>query len=235
MAHLLVAAAGSGKRMGADHNKLLLTLLDRPILYWTLASAIASKGIDWIGIVAQPYDMDAFAQILEMLIAESDTDKPITFIEGGDTRQQSVFNGLQSLPTQIDRVLIHDGARCLATPDLFYRCAQSLDIFNSFVTAIPVKDTIKVVEESVILETPDRQTLWSAQTPQGFEVNTLRYAHEQALRLGWAVTDDASLLEKINVPVQVVVGEESNLKITTPQDLIIAEYLLKQRFQLTQL
>ena len=234
MAYLLVAAAGSGKRMGADHNKLLLPLLDRPVLYWTLASAIASKGIDWIGIVAQPHDMDAFAQIMEMLITESGTDKPITFIEGGATRQASVFHGLQALPTHVDRVLIHDGARCLATPELFYRCAQSLEVFNSFITAIPVKDTIKVVEESVIIETPDRETLWSAQTPQGFEVNSLRHAHEEALRFGWTVTDDASLMEKLNLPVQVIIGEESNLKITTPQDLIIAEYLLKQRFHLDQ-
>ncbi|MFN3927119.1 MAG: 2-C-methyl-D-erythritol 4-phosphate cytidylyltransferase [Pseudanabaenaceae cyanobacterium] len=231
MAYLLIAAAGSGKRMGGDRNKLLLELLGKPVLYWTLASAVLAKGIEWIGIIAQPHDMPDFAEIMEQIIAESGTEKPMTLIEGGATRQESVFNGLQSLPPMAERVLIHDGARCLATPSLFYRCAESLEFFNAFITAVPVKDTIKVVEESVVLETPPRESLWSAQTPQGFQVEVLLSAHKQAIQQGWAVTDDASLLEKTNHPVQVVLGEESNIKITTPMDLVIAELILKQRMQ----
>jgi 2-C-methyl-D-erythritol 4-phosphate cytidylyltransferase len=229
MAHLLVAAAGSGKRMGADRNKLLLELLGQPILYWTLASALTARGIDWIGIIAQPADMEEITRIMEALVEASGTEIPMVLIEGGETRQQSVYRGLKALPPGTDSVLIHDGARCLATPALFYRCAQSLEVFNAFIAAVPVKDTIKVVEEGVILETPERQSLWSAQTPQGFRVDTLIQAHAQAYAYGWQVTDDAALLEKVNLPVQVVLGEETNLKITTPQDLAIAEFLLKSR------
>jgi 2-C-methyl-D-erythritol 4-phosphate cytidylyltransferase len=231
MIPLLIASAGSGKRMGADRNKLLLPLLDRPILQWTLEAALIAKGIDWIGIIAQPHDMEAFTMLIEDVYNQSQTSTPITLITGGDTRQQSVFNGINALPPDADQVLIHDGARCLATPNLFSRCVQSFEVYKAFITAIPVKDTIKIVEENVILETPNRLSLWSAQTPQGFDVETLRHAHQQALIKGWTVTDDASLLEKMNHPVQVIVGEETNLKITTPEDIEIAEMLLKKRFK----
>jgi len=216
--------------MGADRNKLLLPLLDRPILQWTLEAAIASRGIDWIGVIAQPRDMEAFTMLIENIYNLSETCTPITLIEGGDTRQQSVFNGINALPPDAEQVLIHDGARCLATPSLFCRCTQAFEVYKAFITAIPVKDTIKVVEENVIIETPNRLNLWSAQTPQGFAVQTLRHAHQQAVIKGWTVTDDASLLEKMNHPVQVIVGEETNLKITTPQDMEIAEVILKKRF-----
>jgi 2-C-methyl-D-erythritol 4-phosphate cytidylyltransferase len=232
MVPLLIPAAGSGKRMGADCNKLLLPLLDRPILQWTLEAVIAAKGIDWIGIIAQPHDMEAFTLIIENVYNIFGADKPVTLIEGGDTRQQSVFNGINALPHDTTQVLIHDGARCLATPALFTRCVQALEVYKDFITAIPVKDTIKVVEENVILETPNRLNLWSAQTPQGFVVNNLRRAHQQALIKGWTATDDASLVENLNLPVQVIVGEETNIKITTPFDLQVAEMILKNRFSI---
>ncbi len=218
--------------MGADRNKLLLPLLDRPVLQWTMEAAIAAKGIDWIGIIAQPQDMEAFSEIIENVYEIFGADKPVTLIEGGATRQQSVCNGINALPADATAVLIHDGARCLATPHLFSRSVQALEVYKNFITAIPVKDTIKVVEENVILETPNRANLWSAQTPQGFAVESLRHAHQQALVKGWTGTDDASLLENLNLPVQVIVGEETNIKITTPFDLQVAEMILKNRFAL---
>ncbi|MGB6017185.1 MAG: 2-C-methyl-D-erythritol 4-phosphate cytidylyltransferase, partial [Nodosilinea sp.] len=156
--------------------------------------------------------------------------KPIHLISGGDTRQQSVYNGLQSLPPEATRVLIHDGARCLATPDLFDRCAAALDTCPGLVAAVPVKDTIKVVDADQRIEaTPDRQRLWAAQTPQGFDVALLKQCHRQGAELGWSVTDDAALFERSELPVLVVPGEETNLKVTTPMDLAIAEFILKQR------
>ncbi len=223
--HLLIPAAGSGKRMGSDRNKLLLLLLGKPILQWTLEAAIASPAISWIGVVAQPSDFEAFRQIF----SEFSTSKPIVLIQGGETRQESVFKGLQALPEDAKKVLIHDGARCLATPSLFDECFAGLSNYAGLIAAIPVKDTIKVVHKNVVTSTPDRQNLWAAQTPQGFLVAELKQAHAQAKTLKWSVTDDAALFEKMNWPVQIVMGEESNLKITTPQDLAIAEFILNQR------
>jgi 2-C-methyl-D-erythritol 4-phosphate cytidylyltransferase len=222
--HLLIPAAGIGKRMGADRNKLLLTLLGKPILQWTLESAIASKAIAWIGLIAQPYDYPAFQKIFNALKST----KPICLIQGGATRQASVFNGLKALPIECDRVLIHDGARCLATPKLFDRCDLALQTMQGFIAAVPVKDTIKLVNGMTIVDTPNRDHLWAAQTPQGFQAALIKNAHLTALELGWEVTDDASLLEKVGLAVQIVMGEETNLKITTPEDLAIAESILQR-------
>ncbi|MEM9220442.1 MAG: 2-C-methyl-D-erythritol 4-phosphate cytidylyltransferase [Cyanobacteria bacterium P01_F01_bin.150] len=225
--HLLIPAAGRGSRMGSDRNKLLLTLIDKPILAWTLAVAEATSVIEWIGIMGQSYDFPDFKAI----VAELAMTKPVEFIQGGKTRQQSVYNGLRGLPSHAEYVLIHDGARCLATPDLFERCANAFQKCQGFIAAIPVKDTIKVVtpNTSVIEDTPDRSQLWAAQTPQGFHVPTLKDCHEKGQENQWEVTDDAALFEKCGLDVHIVKGEETNLKVTTPVDLAIAEFILSSR------
>lgn len=224
--HVLIPAAGSGRRMGADRNKVLLDLLGRPIIAWTLEAAAQAEAVVWIGVICQRSDRPT----LETIATSLHLSKPVAFIDGGTTRQESVYNGLQALPTEATRVLIHDGARCLATPDLFDRCATALDIGPGLVAAVPVKDTIKIVDAAQrVKTTPDRQQLWAAQTPQGFEVALLKQCHQQGIDQGWSVTDDAALFEKCDLPVQVVPGEETNLKVTTPMDLAIAEFILKQR------
>ncbi|MEG4807320.1 2-C-methyl-D-erythritol 4-phosphate cytidylyltransferase [Microcoleus sp. F8-D3] len=224
--HLLIPAAGSGRRMGSQRNKLLLTLLSKPLLSWTLAAAEASQHISWIGIMGQPDDFPDFQAILSDLSLV----KPVELIQGGATRQESVYNGLQALPPNADRVLIHDGARCLATAELFDRSAQALLTCPGLIVAVPVKDTIKVVDESrIVRDTPDRSNLWAAQTPQGFEVKLLKQCHEAGRQKGWEVTDDAALFEKCGLPVQIVEGEETNLKVTTPVDMALAEFILQQR------
>jgi 2-C-methyl-D-erythritol 4-phosphate cytidylyltransferase len=215
-----------GKRMLHDRNKLLMTLCDRPLLAWTLIAAEKAASIDWIGIIGQPADRSD----LDRILGNISLSKPVQFIQGGKTRQESVYNGLQGLPASAERVLIHDGARCLATPELFDRCAATLATCPGLIAAISVKDTIKVVDNTgIIVSTPDRSNLWAAQTPQGFEVKLLKACHEQGRALGWEVTDDAALFEKCNLPVTIVPGEETNLKITTPVDLAIAEFILKSR------
>jgi 2-C-methyl-D-erythritol 4-phosphate cytidylyltransferase len=223
--HLLIPAAGSGKRMGHDRNKLLLPVLGKPILQWTLEAVIASESTIWIGLLCQPHDRLIFQEMIAQLHAA----KPIHLIQGGVTRQDSVYNGLQALPSDAVHVLIHDGARCLATPELFERCAEAVQIYQGFVAAVPVKDTIKAVDDGLVTDTPNRDRLWAAQTPQGFHVEPLKSAHAQGRDRNWSVTDDAALFEKMGLPVQIVMGEETNLKITTPQDLAIAEFILKQR------
>ena len=180
--HLLIPAAGMGRRMGSDRNKLLLTLLGKPLLAWTLIAAEASDDITWIGIISQPSDWGDIKDIL----AQVSLTKPVELINGGETRQESVYNGLQALPDEAERVLIHDGARCLATPDLFNRCGEALLSCDGLIAAISVKDTIKVVDRGIIQSTPDRSQLWAAQTPQGFNVPLLKQCHDRgsSVRVG---------------------------------------------------
>ncbi|MBS3029048.1 MAG: 2-C-methyl-D-erythritol 4-phosphate cytidylyltransferase [Dolichospermum sp. DET50] len=224
--HLLIPAAGSGKRMGADRNKLLLQVRSKPLIAWTLLAAEAASSISWIGIVSQPRDWDDFKAI----IADLKLKKTIELISGGSTRQESVYNGLQALPNNAAQVLIHDGARCLATPNLFNACSEAILSCSGLIAAVPVKDTIKVVDENgIIKSTPERKQLWAAQTPQGFDVKLLKQCHAEGVRQGWEVTDDAALFEKCGMEVRIVPGEETNLKITTPQDLAIAEFILSYR------
>lgn len=210
-----------------QRNKLLLEILGEPILAWTLKAADAAQHISWIGIVGQPIDWQDFKDIVTTL----DLTKPVEFIQGGSTRQESVYNGLQALPSDATGVLIHDGARCLATPDLFNRCADALNKVSGFIAAVPVKDTIKVVAPDThsIEHTPNRSNLWAAQTPQGFDVAQLKICHEKGRQNGWSVTDDAALFEQCQLPVHIVEGEETNLKVTTPVDLAIAEFILRSR------
>jgi 2-C-methyl-D-erythritol 4-phosphate cytidylyltransferase len=224
--HFLIPAAGSGRRMGSDRNKLLLNLLGQPIIAWTLLAAEAAETIEWIGLICQPQDQSDLSHLVTTLALS----KPVQFITGGTTRQESVYRGLEALPSAAAQVLIHDGARCLATADLFNRCAAALTTYQGLIAAVPVKDTIKVVNsDRKIATTPEREHLWAAQTPQGFNVELLKQCHKQALSQGWSVTDDAALFEKCQLPVHIVPGEETNLKVTTPVDLSIAEFILRQR------
>lgn len=232
--HLLIPAAGMGRRMEseclrqgfAQRNKLLLELRSQPLIAWTLQAAEAAFEIRWIGIIAQSSD---WADLKEILARIKFT-KPVQLIAGGNTRQKSVYNGLQALPIEAHQVLIHDGARCLATPELFNRCAHEIRHCSGLIAAVPVKDTIKVVNaQGLIQSTPDRRQLWAAQTPQGFDVQQLKQCHDTGRRQGWEVTDDAALFEKCGLSVRIVEGEETNLKLTTPVDLAIAEFILQQR------
>jgi len=224
--HLLIACAGSGRRMGAERNKLLLEVAGRPVLAWTLEAALASASIRWIGVVGQPIDQ---ADILAMVEA-ANPQKPVAWIQGGDTRQDSVCNGLAALPADARSVLIHDGARCLVEPGLIDRCAAAVDGGAAVIAAAPVTDTIKRVDDQgLIQDTPDRSHLWGAQTPQGFPVEQLRQAHTRARAEGWSVTDDASLFERLGWAVSVMESSPANIKITTPFDLTIAEAVLAAR------
>ena len=222
--HLLIAAAGSGSRMGAHCNKLLLDVAGRSVLSWTLNSVKASTSIDWIGIVGQPLDKAAIFSVVEKCALQ------IHWIDGGSTRQESVQRGLNGLPSDAKYVLIHDAARCLVEPKLLNQCADLVKEGIAVVAATPVTDTIKQVsKDGFITATPDRSELWAAQTPQGFNVAELKDAHEQALKHNWSVTDDAALFEKLGRTVKILESPSSNIKVTTPFDLIIAEALLSKR------
>ncbi len=229
--HLLIAAAGSGRRMGAEGNKLLLPVAGRPVLAWTLEAALACSAIRWIGIVGQPVDAEAIAAIVAAAgVSAAGPDRPVQWILGGETRQESVARGLAALPAEAEGVLIHDGARCLVEPELLARCADAVRQGAAVIAATRVTDTIKQVDGAgTITATPDRQQLWAAQTPQGFPVAQLREAHATAIAEGWSVTDDAALFERLGLPVQVLEAPPSNIKLTTPFDLTVAAAVLAAR------
>ncbi len=236
--HIVIPAAGSGRRMGADRNKLLLPLLGEPVLAWTLKAIAQVPEVAGVCLVGQPVDFaDLLAIATPIHIA---TGLAIDIVAGGATRQASVQQGLESLVGRnVQRVLIHDGARCLATPALFERCHRALHQVAGLVAAIPVKDTIKHVAPAPtsnqdlagfsVMATPPREQLWAAQTPQGFRFEAILAAYRQAM--DWPATDDASVFEHAGQTVHIVPGEETNLKITTPADLAIATWVLQQRLE----
>jgi 2-C-methyl-D-erythritol 4-phosphate cytidylyltransferase len=183
-----------------------------------------AESITWVGIVGQPVDRE---MIMELLAGVA---KPVVWIEGGSTRQESVEHGLQALPAAAKHVLIHDGARCLAESALINRCAEAVVAGQAVIAATPVTDTIKRVDgQGIITGTPDRAELWAAQTPQGFAVAQLKQGHAEAQAKGWTVTDDASLYERLGWPVEVLEAGPANIKVTTPFDLTVAEAVLALR------
>jgi 2-C-methyl-D-erythritol 4-phosphate cytidylyltransferase len=232
--HLLIAAAGSGRRMGAPGNKLLLPVAGKPVLAWTLEAALACPAIRWIGVIGQPVDDAAIATLVAEARAAQPGAAPVQWILGGDTRQESVCRGLAALPLDAELVLIHDGARALVEPGLLEACGEALRVAAAagagVIAATPVTDTIKQVDESgTITATPDRHRLWAAQTPQAFAVAQLRRAHQRAEAEGWSVTDDAALYERLGLPVRVLEAPPSNIKLTTRFDLVVAEAVLAAR------
>ena len=207
--------------MKAGKNKLLINLNGESILYWTLKSVFLSKKVSWVGIIGQPHDR---SEIMNSIKEFSDK---INWINGGNTRQESVRNGVNNLPNNAMKVLIHDGARCLIKPELIDKCFTELEENDAVILAVKVTDTIKVVNENrIIKETPDRSFLWAAQTPQGFLVTQLKKAHQKAIENSWDVTDDASLFERLQWPVKIIEGNTTNIKITSPNDLKIASLFL---------
>ena len=224
--HLLIPAAGSGSRMKAGKNKLLIELEGESLIYWTLKSIFSASSISWVGIIGQPKDKEL------LLNSVKNFSNQVKWINGGETRQESVFNGLNSLPKDAKKVLIHDGARCLINPELINKCAAELEENEAVIVATKVTDTIKIVDvEGFIKDTPNRQYLWAAQTPQGFLVDSLKKAHTIAIDKNFIVTDDASLFEMLNWKVKIIEGNYSNIKVTSPIDLKIAALFLKDSYK----
>lgn len=210
--------------MGLDHPKQFHLLAGSPILVHTLRKFVTADCIDFI-VVVVPADRVGSTKIL---LQDYDLfGDAITVVAGGKRRQDSVKFGLDSLPADMDVVLVHDGARPLVTTDIILRCARAAEECGAAIAAVPVKDTLKRGDtESCIVETIDRESLWQAQTPQAARVSLLQDAYRTAGSRD--VTDEASLLELAGTPVQLVEGSETNIKITRPDDLIIAEKIMQK-------
>lgn len=219
----VIVAAGRGSRMGTKESKQFLMLEDKPIIVHTLAVFDRHPLIREIVLVTGAQDVDR----CKAWITEYGFTKQIKVIPGGAERQHSVYKGLAELSAPW--VLVHDGVRPFVTSREIASCYKAAVEYGASVLAVPVKDTVKQVNaEGYVTATPDRRSLWAIQTPQAFRRSDLLLAHKQAESEGFTGTDDASLVERMGKAVKVVEGGYHNIKITTPEDLGIAESILRR-------
>ncbi len=217
----LIVAAGKGIRMGMDCPKPYLTLGDRPILSHCLTAFAEHPLIDQVCLVV---NREEKGRCRDELLPALALNTPVILVEGGVERQASVYNGLRAIPHSHGIVLIHDGARPFVAPDLISACIEGARQWKACIPALPATETLKRVNaQHCVEETLERRHIWMAQTPQAFELSLIKRSHEEALRRGWQVTDDAGLLERMGVEVHVIEGRRENIKITVPQDLVLAE------------
>lgn len=223
----IILAAGQGKRMKSQLSKQFILLQGMPIIVHTLRVFQAAEEIGECILVCGPGEEGFYHS--EMLHDFGIT-KRIQVIPGGQERQDSVYCGLARVSSDCSYVMIHDGARPLVTVDIISRVAEEVKITGAVTVGVPVKDTIKRTDAGgFITDTLQRERLWHIQTPQAFQRELIVRAHEQAQTTGFYGTDDASLVECLGVPVKIIPGSYENLKITTPEDIIVAETILKGR------
>ncbi|WP_078433086.1 2-C-methyl-D-erythritol 4-phosphate cytidylyltransferase [Metabacillus halosaccharovorans] len=220
---VIIPAAGQGKRMKAGKNKQFIELNETPIIIHTLKVFEEHTQCSGIILVINESEKADFQYLIEKFRIQ----KVHQFVLGGTERQYSVYNGLKAVKDD-ELVLVHDGARPFVTQKRIENLVEKAVDTGAAILAVPVKDTIKKVEEGIVSETVERSTLWSVQTPQAFQIKLLLEAHDKARNEGYLGTDDASLLERVGRPVSIVTGDYTNIKITTPEDLYIAEAILKR-------
>src|SRR5262245_7281209 len=222
----LIPAAGRGQRMGLDIEKQFLQLGGKPLLAYTLAQFEATPKIDRIVIIVPP-GREAFCY--QEIVVPGGMRKVTHIVAGADTRQRSVIAGFNCLDHDVDVVVIHDGARPFVTPRLIQAAVDAALAVGSAVAAIPESDTLKRVSGTgTVIETVDRRNLWRAQSPQAFRRAVLQHALTYAVEHNFDATDEASLVEWLSWPVRIFPGSIWNLKITSPDDLLLAELLLGQ-------
>ena len=225
MVTAIILAAGQGKRMNSSINKVFMLLDDKPLLLHSVRTFSECCEVDHLIVVAAH---DEVAHV-ENMLKDLPGIKTWQVVAGGSERQYSIVNALKIVSQGTDIVLVHDGARPLVSAQCINSVIQAAIAHQAAVAAVPVKDTIKTVNDSgVVTGTPERHTLWSIQTPQGFNAHLLRKAYEQAAQDGYLGTDDASLVERIGTRVNIVVGSYDNIKVTTPEDLIMAEAFIQK-------
>jgi len=217
----VIVAAGTASRMGGI-DKVMAELDGEPMIVRTVRTFQECDVIKEIVIVTRP---DLIVPIMDLC---SGFDKVKLVVAGGASRQESVELGLNALSDKIKLAAIQDGARPLITWQVIDRAVRAANSYGAAAPAIPVKDTIKIVIGGVVKETPDRKTLQAVQTPQVFDIDLIRGALQKA-RLDKAdVTDDCSAVERLGMSVKIVEGDERNIKVTTPMDLMVAKMLLEE-------
>lgn len=217
----VILGAGSGTRMKSEKNKMLLDICGKTVIERSVENFLNLSDVDEIIVTVREQDVDEFSKLL--------TDERISFVIGGSTRQQSVKNAIETID-DAELVIIHDGARPLVLEEDIDSTIKAAYEFGSAALAVPVKDTVKVVDKNgFVISTPDRSTLFAVQTPQIFKFDLYKSALEKATADGREFTDDCQLLEYAKQKVKMVVGSYENIKITTPEDIAVAEGILSKR------
>ena len=224
----IVVAGGSGERFGRAGGKQLAPACGKPVLAWTLMALDAAGCFDLFVVVCPG---SRFEEYEAGAIVQAGLSTPHMLAPAGETRQESVGSGLAAVPDGYDWVAIHDGARPLVSSETVRRAVTAAmeGGIDGVVVGHASVDTLKVVSEGRVLQTLDRERVWSAQTPQVFALSRLRTAFDHARRSGFIGTDDASVLEHDGGSVGAVEGERSNLKVTTPEDIEYLEAVLTLR------
>ena len=220
----IVLAGGSGSRMNSSIQKQFLPLKEKPVLYYSLKAFDDSRVTDIILVTGK--GQEEYCQ--QEIIKRYHIKKVKQIVHGGKERFESVFCGLNAAD-MTDYILIHDGARPLVTKELINRMVEQVQIHKACVAAVPVKDTIKVIDNNgYVVDTPDRQQIWQVQTPQAFEYKLVMSAYQSLMAAGDKhVTDDAMVVEAYtNRRVKLIKGDYKNIKITTPEDLLIADVFI---------
>ena len=219
----VVVAAGSSTRM-AGIDKIFVPVLGQPLVTYALDQLERSPSVDQIALVLDSGSLERG----EELVAERGYRKVVGVFPGGERRQDSVFNGLQAVG-DCEWIIVHDGARPCLDDRMLRRGLAAAQECGAAVAGVPCKDTIKVISpEGIVQDTPDRDELYAAQTPQVFRRRILLEAH---LTCTAPVTDDAMMVEGLGYPVKMFLGAYENLKVTTPEDLVLAEAFLRERAQ----
>lgn len=221
---VIIVCGGSSTRMGGL-NKLLLPLGNTIVAGKTMLAFENCSEVEDIVVVCRQCDRQALEDTAEKL----GITKLHAFADGGKTRQESVFNGLRKISSQTSLIAVHDGARPLVKTEHIVKTAHDAEVFGGAVLGVPVKDTIKVVNDGLIVDTPHRPLLYITQTPQIFKRKIYFEAVDFALEHGLDFTDDCQLAEAIGVKVCMTVGDYTNIKITTPEDIKIAQLLMEEQ------
>lgn len=217
---VIIAAAGQGKRMSLEVNKIFVELNNKPIIIYSLEKFIEEKWVDEIVIVANPQEI----AVVKQLLKKYNMDIHIV-VSGGTERQMSIRNGLAHINSKY--VMIHDAARPFISSEKLNNLYKEVQNSNAAVLGVPAKDTIKQIDKyNKIKCTLERESLWLIQTPQAFGRSILKEAFEKAEKENFLGTDDSSLVERLGIEVQVIMGDYQNIKITTPEDLILAQAII---------
>ncbi|MDP3387687.1 MAG: 2-C-methyl-D-erythritol 4-phosphate cytidylyltransferase [Eubacteriales bacterium] len=223
---VIIAAAGSGNRMGTDTKKQYLMLMDKPIIQHTIEKFYKIDEIQKIIVIS---DRDGIDFVRKEIIEKENMSAKVVAVTGGSTRTASVHNGLMSLDPSTEYVLIHDGVRPFISTSVIFDAIQMCIEKKAVVVCSKTVDTIKIVRNNEIVQTMDRKVLWNAETPQCFDYNLLMSCMEKALRTENTFTDESSILEYFGHKVHVCENNDINIKITSRKDLEYAEYLVKKR------
>lgn len=221
----VIPAAGSGTRMGSARSKQFMDLCGKPMLAVTLQRFQKCDLVDGIVVVVPQHNVDYCKR---EIVDRFELTKIAKVIAGGERRQESVSKGIEAVSNSSKWILVHDGVRPLVTAELIERVIRAAQRYRAVIPGIPVKDTLKKIDsQGRVLKTVNIRALWAIQTPQIFRREDIQVAHKKAVQKGWeGVTDDAFLIEKTGIPVEVIEGEETNIKITTVKDLELARLLL---------